>query len=209
MDFTEVERSCGYTFKDKRLLERALTLSSYDNDFNNESLECLGDSLLGFIVAEKYYLQGLNEGEITLKKQEYLSDDALRAVSERLGLHLALLHDKGDNRNKKAIPSAYEALTAAIYLDGGIKAAKEFTNATLSPAPHAFNYVGAVQEFLQGNGEPLPKYVQKDIGTPRKPVQRVTVYLRGKEFSAEDISGALAKRKAAKLAYEFLTGSID
>ena len=37
MDFTEVERSCGYTFKDKRLLERALTLSSYDNDFNNES----------------------------------------------------------------------------------------------------------------------------------------------------------------------------
>ncbi|MGN1060575.1 MAG: ribonuclease III family protein [Candidatus Coproplasma sp.] len=207
MDFKEVERSCGYTFEDKRLLERALTLSSYDNRFNNESLECLGDALLGFIVAEKYYLQGLSEGDITKKKQEYLSDDALKAVSEKLGLHLALLHDKGDSRNKKAIPSAYEALTAAIYLDGGMQAAKDFAYSTLSPAPHSFNYVGAVQELLQGNGEPSPEYSQEDIGTPRKPVLKVTVKVRGREFSAEDFSGSSAKRKAAKLAYEFLINS--
>ncbi|MGN0805532.1 MAG: ribonuclease III family protein [Candidatus Coproplasma sp.] len=207
MDFTEVERSCGYTFKDKRLLQRALTLSSYDNGFNNESLECLGDALLGFIVAEKYYLQGLSEGEITKKKQEYLSDDALKVVSERLGLHLALLHDKGDSRNKKAVPSAYEALTAAIYLDGGMQAAKDFALSTLSPAPHAFNYVGALQEVLQGNGEPLPEYLQTDIGTPRQPVLKVTVKVRGKEFSAQGGNGASAKRSAAKLAYEFITHS--
>lgn len=207
MDFGQVERSIGYTFKDKQLLKKALTLSSYDNGFNNESLECLGDSLLGFIVAEKYYLLGLTEGEITQKKQEYLSDGALKVVSERLGLHLALLHGNGDSRNKKAIPSAYEAITAAIYLDGGMEKAKEFALSTLTPAPSAFNYIGAVQEILQGNGEPLPEYFQIDIGTPQKPVQKVTVKIRGREFSAEDNSGALAKRKTAKLAYEFLIGS--
>lgn len=206
MDFTEVERSIGYTFKDKGLLQRALTLSSYDNAFNNESLECLGDSLLAFIVAEKYYHQGLSEGEITKKKQEYLSDGALKVVSEKLGLHLALLHDKGDCRNKKAIPSAYEAVTAAIYLDGGMQEAKKFALSTLAPAPSAFNYIGAVQELLQGNGEPLPVYCQVDIGTPQKPVLKVTIKVRGRQFSAEGSSGAIAKREAAKLAYEFLTG---
>lgn len=207
MDFEEVERSIGYTFKDKNILQRALTLSSYDNSFNNESLECLGDSLLGFIVAEKYYSLGLTEGEITQKKQEYLSDVALKAVSEKLGLHLALLHDKGDVRNKKAIPSAYEAVAAAIYLDGGMEKARHFALSTLTPAPSAFNYIGAVQEYLQGKGEPLPVYIQTDIGTPRKPIQKVTIKVRGREFSAEDTSGALAKRRAAELAYEYLTGS--
>ncbi|MGN1103331.1 MAG: ribonuclease III family protein [Candidatus Coproplasma sp.] len=207
MDFEEVERSIGYTFKDKKLLQKALTLSSYDNDFNNESLECLGDSLLGFIVAEKYYHQGLTEGEITKKKQEYLSDGALKIVSEKLGLHLALLKGNGDSRNKKAVPSAYEAVTAAIYLDGGMEEAVKFALSTLAPAPGAFNYIGALQEILQGNGEPLPEYEQTDIGTPRKPVLKVTIKVRGREFYAEGASGAEAKRMAAKLAYEFITGS--
>ncbi|MGN1373391.1 MAG: ribonuclease III family protein [Candidatus Coproplasma sp.] len=207
MDFEEVERSIGYTFKDRELLKKALTLSSYDNVINNESLECLGDSLLAFIVAEKFYYSGLSEGEITQKKQEYLSDGALKVVSERLGLDRALLKGNGDVRNKKAVPSAYEAVTAAIYLDGGIEEAKAFALSTLSPAPGAFNYVGAVQEILQGNGEPLPEYVQVDIGTPRKPVLKVTIKVRGREFCAEGTSGAEAKRKAACLAYEFLVGS--
>ncbi|MGN0807394.1 MAG: ribonuclease III family protein [Candidatus Coproplasma sp.] len=209
MDFGQVERNIGYTFKNRGLLKRALTLSSYDNEFNNESLECLGDSLLGFIVAEKYFSLGLSEGEITKKKQEYLSDDALKLVSEKLGLHLALLHGSGDCRNKKAIPSAYEAVTAAIYLDGGMEEARAFALSTLSPAPSAFNYIGAVQEILQGNGEPLPEYCQVDIGTPRKPILKVTVKVRGREFCSQDTSGASAKRKAAKLAYEFLTGSTE
>ena len=64
----QIEKNCGYVFKDKQLLIKALTLSSYDNDFNNQSLECLGDALLSFIVAEKYYNDGATEGEI---KGEY------------------------------------------------------------------------------------------------------------------------------------------
>ena len=147
--FSEVESACGYAFKNKELLKRALTLSSYDNVNNNESLECLGDALLTFIVAEKYYAENLSEGEITAKKQQLISDEALRPVSERLGLDKALLKDKGDNGNKKAVPSAYEAVTAAIYLDGGLEAARAFALATLTPLPNSVNYIEAVQNILQ------------------------------------------------------------
>lgn len=101
----QLEKRCGYVFKDKQLLKKALTLSSYDNSFNNEGLECLGDALLTFLVAEKYYAENLTEGEITVKKQELLSDEALRPVSERLGLAAALIKNKGDTTNKKAVPS--------------------------------------------------------------------------------------------------------
>ena len=200
----DVEKACGYSFKDKELLRRALTLSSYDNDFNNESLECLGDALLTFIVAEKYFAENLSEGEITKKKQELLSDEALRPVSERLGLAGALIHGKGDNLNKKAVPSAYEAVTAAIYLDGGLKAARRFALSTLTPATDALNYVGLLQELLQDRGEALPKYREILGGTPQSPRHIVELTVRGKNFSGEGANFKEAKKSAAKAAYRDL-----
>lgn len=199
-----VERACGYIFKDKSLLKKALTLSSYDNENNNESLECLGDALLTFIVAERYYAENLTEGEITKKKQELISDEALRPVSERLGLDKALLKDKGDNGNKKSVPSAYEAVTAAIYLDGGLEEAKRFALSTLTPLPDVLNYVGLLQELLQDAGENPPDYEKISAGTPQKPLHIVKVSVRGKIFSGEGASFADAKKLAAKAAYEHL-----
>ena len=203
-DLSKVEQACGYVFKDKGLLKKALTLSSYDNDDNNESLECLGDALLTFIVAEKYYAESLTEGEITAKKQEILSDEALRPVSERLGLDAALLRDKGDSCNKKAVPSAYEAVTAAIYLDGGLEAAKRFALSTLTPNPNAVNYVAEVQELLQAAGECLPEYKKLLGGTPQKPEHRVEATVRGKKYFGEGENFAAAKKQAARAAYEDL-----
>lgn len=190
-----VEKACGYAFKDRELLKRALTLSSYDNNFNNESLECLGDALLTFLVAEKYYAENLSEGEITKKKQELISDEALRPVSERLGLDRALLHGKGDNLNKKAVPSAYEAVTAAIYLDGGLKAARRFALSTLTPAPDVINYVAELNEIC-----PQAVY-DKTIDGARHTV-RLTV--NGKTFRGEGANFKEAKKNAAKAAYKFL-----
>lgn len=201
MELYEVERACKYVFKNKRLLKKALTLSSYDAENNNESLECLGDALLSFIVAEKYYMQGLSEGQITQKKQEYLSDTALAIVSEKLGLHLAVKRNKGDTNNKKSVPSVYEALVAAIYLDGGLNAVRQFACSTLAPAPQSFNVIGALQEELQAVGAPLPVYEQTPIGTPQKPRFKVSVTINGQAFSAEGNSVATAKRGAAQLAY--------
>lgn len=204
-DLSRVEQACGYVFKDKELLKKALTLSSYDNDCNNESLECLGDALLTFIVAEKYYAENLTEGEITAKKQEILSDEALRPVSERLGLDAALFKDKGDSFNKKAVPSAYEAVTAAIYLDGGLEAAKRFALSTLTPNPDAINYVAAVQELLQAEGESLPEYKKLLGGTPQKPSHRVEVTVRSRKYCGEGENFSAAKKRAARAVYEELT----
>ncbi|MDE7087013.1 MAG: hypothetical protein K2O67_02350 [Clostridia bacterium] len=200
----DVERACGYTFNDKDLLNKALTLSSYDNVLNNESLECLGDALLTFIVAEKYYAEKLSEGEITKKKQELLSDESLRPVSIKLGLDKALFRNKGDKGNKKAVPSAYEAVAAAIYLDGGLDEARKFALSTLTPLPTR-NYVTEVQELLQDKKEALPKYVKIAGGTPQNPVHIVKVCVRGETFTAEGANFAEAKKAAAKLAYEYLT----
>ncbi|MDE6691735.1 MAG: hypothetical protein K2K04_07170 [Clostridia bacterium] len=202
--FENVEKACGYVFKDKELLKKALTLSSYDNGNNNESLECLGDALLTFIVAEKFYAENLSEGDITKKKQEYISDEALRPVSERLGLDRALLRDKGDNGNKKSVPSAYEAMTAAIYLDGGLEAARNFALSTLTPLPDAINYVAQLQELLQADGEALPEYIKITGGTPQRPRHIIEVTVRGKVFKGEGASFADAKKLAAKAAYEYI-----
>lgn len=202
--FEGVERACGYAFKDKALLRKALTLSSYDNENNNESLECLGDALLTFIVAEKFYAENLSEGEITKKKQEYISDEALRPVSERLGLDKALLRDKGDNGNKKSVPSAYEAIAAAIYLDGGLEAARNFALSSLTPLPDALNYVALLQELLQSDGEKLPEYIKITEGTLQRPRHIIEVTVRGKVFKGEGASFADAKKLAAKAAYEYI-----
>lgn len=199
-----VERACGYTFKNKELLKKALTLSSYDNENNNESLECLGDALLTFIVAEKFYAENLNEGGITEKKQQLISDEALRPVSERLGLDRALFKDKGDNGNKKSVPSAYEAVTAAIYLDGGLEAARKFALSTLTPLPDAVNYVAELQELLQADGETPPEYIKITEGTPQRPQHIIEVTVRGKTFRSEGASFSEAKKLAAKAAYEYI-----
>lgn len=200
----QVEKACGYTFKDRELLKKALTLSSYDNENNNESLECLGDALLTFIVAERYYAENLDEGGITKKKRELISDEALRPVSERLGLDKALIKDKGDNGNKKSVPSAYEAVTAAIYLDGGLDEARKFALSTLTPLPDAVSYVAELQELLQSVGEIPPEYIKKSAGTPQRPGHIIEVTVCGRVFKGEGASFSEAKKLAAKQAYEYI-----
>ncbi len=201
--FESVEKNCGYTFKDKELLRRALTLASADNDFNNQSLECLGDALLGFIVAEKYYKLGCTEEEITVEKRALLSDEALAPVSRRLTLPENLICGKGDCNNKKAVPSAYEAMTAAIYLDGGLDEARKFALSTLTPLD-LIDYISEVQKILQSRGESAPDYVCEDLGTPKKPEFLITVTVRGKVFKGEGGNKQEAKKAAAKSLYVFL-----
>ena len=109
----ELQRALGYTFSDETILRRALTLKGANERFNNESLECLGDSLIGFVVACKFYDEGLDEGGITERKKSAVNDRALAEVSVKLGLDKALIKPKGEFKNKKAVPSAYEAVAAS------------------------------------------------------------------------------------------------
>lgn len=192
--FEDIEKACGYAFKDKALLKKALTLSSYDNENNNESLECLGDALLTFIVAERYYAENFDEGDITQMKRQLISDEALRPVSEGLGLDRALLRDKGDTCNKKAVPSAFEAVIAAIYLDGGLDEARRFAR-FLTPLPDAFDYVAALNEI-----RPSAEYVKNMDGAKHT----VSLTVDGKVFIGEGSNFKEAKKQAAKAACEYL-----
>lgn len=202
-NFEEAEKSIGYTFKDKKLLERALTLASA-SDKNNQQLEFFGDAILEFIVSERIFSDGISEGELTEKRKTLVSDSALAPVSEKLSLDKFLIRGKKDISNKKAIPSAYEAVTAAIYLDGGMEAAKQFVLSTLdfvSSAPAA-NYKGELQEILQGCGQPVPEYIRADIGTPQKHIFKVTLEVFDGVFEAQADSVKEAEQLAAKTALE-------
>lgn len=200
MDFSKLEQKIFYTFKDKKLLQRALTLASHDNNFNNQTLEFLGDAVLEFIVSDKIYDQSRSEGELTELRKDIVSDAALEPVSRRLGLDSCL---KGyEKNNKKAVPSAYEAIVAAIYLDGGIEAAKSFILKTLdfTPKKGTDNFKGALQEALQSRGENLPEYKTKNIGTPQSPRFKSVVRVFGNEFSGEGENKQAAEQSAARRA---------
>ena len=202
MAMNDVERALGYDFSDASLLRRALTLKGADEHFNNESLECLGDSLIGFVAAEKFFCDGLDEGGITSRKKSVVNDRALAEVSLALGLDAALIKPKGAFNNKKAIPSAYEAVVAAIYLDGGMAAAKDFIYRTLDFSRRERDYIACLQEALQGRGMPLPVYSQGlDEGRAGEHDFVVTVLAAGRTFYGRGANTALARRAAAAAAY--------
>ena len=201
----ELQRALGYTFSDETILRRALTLKGANERFNNESLECLGDSLIGFVVACKFYDEGLDEGGITERKKSAVNDRALAEVSVKLGLDKALIKPKGEFKNKKAVPSAYEAVAAAIYLDGGMAAASDFILRTLDLSRSEGDYIALLQEKLQSLGEKLPDYSHGfDLGDGKMHDFQVNVTVRGKSFSGRGGNTAAAKRAAAKSAYTSL-----
>ena len=206
MSLEETEKNLGYAFKDKRLLERALTLPSAGKAENNQTLEFFGDAILEFLVSEKIYDENSDEGSLTEKRKALVSDSALTPVSRRLGLDKALIRSPYDSNNKKAVPSVYEAVVAAIYLDGGIDAARKFVFSTLdfSSAETTENYKGALQEFLQSRGERCTDYICKVVVTKLIADYIVTIRFLGKTLSGEAGIKKQAEMLAAKSAMEYI-----
>ncbi len=142
----ELEQSLGYTFRDRALLDRALTHSSSANELlsgapqpeppdqlraDNERLEFLGDSILGWLVSEWLFSRfpDFNEGQLSLLKNHLVSAHHLLAASHRLdlGTHLRLGHGEetaGGRSKQRLLVNAFEAVLAAVYLDGGVDAAR-------------------------------------------------------------------------------------
>src|SRR5688572_19189744 len=138
-EFEPLERTIEYRFRDRGLLEHALTHRSRVHEdasggvFDNESMEFLGDSVLGFVIADMLFRQfpQHNEGQKSKLKASIVSAAALARLAERLGLGEFLILGRGEEktggRRKHAIiADCYEALIAAIYLDGGIVPAQGF-----------------------------------------------------------------------------------
>ena len=164
---TKLEQGLGYTFRNKTLLENALTHSSYANENrerhlpDNERLEFLGDSILGFVVAEYLYrnFPDKPEGELTRIRADLVCERNLAeaAATIELGSYLLLGHgeEQGGGRKRDSIVSdAMESVIAASFMDGGFAAAKEIIDRLIlsnipKGRPRNFDYKTAFQELVQ------------------------------------------------------------
>ena len=156
---TKLEQGLGYTFRNKALLENALTHSSYANENrerhlpDNERLEFLGDSILGFVVAEYLYrnFPDKPEGELTRIRADLVCERNLAeaAATIELGSYLLLGHgeEQGGGRKRDSIVSdAMESVIAASFMDGGFAAAKEIIDRRIRPGSRqAFRGRGAAE----------------------------------------------------------------
>ena len=134
----ELEKTIGYTFSDINLLRVAMTHTSYANESrkkepHNERLEFLGDSVPSTVVADYLFHEAghLPEGELTRKRASLVCEQALFGFARQIGLgkylRLGRGEERGGGRQRPSILSdAFEALIAAIYLDGGLEPARKF-----------------------------------------------------------------------------------
>lgn len=172
----ELEAALGYTFHDKHILENALTHSSYANENrerglrDNERLEFLGDSILGFVVAEYLYrnLPDKPEGELTRIRADLVCEKNLAraAATLQLGSYLLLGHGEehcGGRKRDSIVSDAMESVIAASYMDGGFQAAKGIIDRLILcdvPAgkPHNYDYKTALQELVQRKKDQVLHY---------------------------------------------------
>ncbi len=174
-DLKDFQDKIGYTFKKEDLLLRAFSHSSYVNErqnggTSNERLEFLGDSVLGFITAEYFYLNftKMPEGELTKLRAATVCESSLFSFAKELDLGNFLLLGRGEtvtggNNRPSILADAFEALLAAIYLDGGMGAAKRFAlNFIKNACDKAVSFKDhktILQEVIQKNPEESVEYV--------------------------------------------------
>lgn len=187
-----LENLIGHKFKDIGLLERALTHRSwaYENlpssdeqairDGQNESMEFLGDSILGAIIAERLFQAHpkATEGELTLMKHNLVSTATLARIAEEMELGKYFKVGRGEEktggRKKQALlANTLEAVIAAVFLDGGYAAARVFVTGIFADAMKAatprnsIDHKTTLQELLQGEKRSAPSYrVIETVGPP-------------------------------------------
>ena len=173
MDFSEFEKKIGYTFKNKDLLHEALSHSSYANEYrhgrnSNERLEFLGDSVLSIVVSEHLFthFKHLPEGELTKIRASLVCENALYEFSKKIDMgHYILL-------GKSISSGSFEAVIAAVCLDGGMEEARKSVLGFLpehldrNSAKALHDYKTVLQEVIQRNPEEKVEYVLKEQSGP-------------------------------------------
>lgn len=218
-----LEEEIGYIFKDKELLKKALTHTSYayeQNKESNEKLEFLGDSILEFITSDYLYknYQNLKEGEMTKVRATVVCENSLYEVAQMHNFSDFLYLGKSERKIKKEVRPAIladsvEAVIAAIYLDGGIEEAQKFIIKNLKePIKVASKHVGqkdyktVLQEKLQKHGEVEIKYtITKESGPDHNKTFEAKVEYNNKMLAiGVGKSKKLAEMEAARKALENL-----
>src|SRR6516165_4034641 len=177
----ECQKAIGYHFRQPDLLRSALTHASGANTrlASNERMEFLGDSVLGLITCEQLYLRfpDYQEGDLTKIKSVVVSRRTCARISKKLNLGDFLFMGKGMHAHS-AVPASlladvYESLVAAIYLDGGLEAAKTFILKDLGPeieevaeGAHGGNFKSLLQQVAQREFNATPQYILLDEKGP-------------------------------------------
>lgn len=176
----QLQNNLGYKFKDISLLRTALTHSSHANEKNdgtvcNERLEFLGDSILGFVSA-KYFYENFDcpEGELTKHRAAKVCENALCTFARELQIGPALLLGKGEirmggNDRPSILADAFEAVLAAVYLDGGLEEAAKIVLRFIprhDVLEQVKDYKTILQEVVQRNREEHVEYVLTDSSGP-------------------------------------------
>ncbi len=219
----DLEAAIGYQFCNISYLQNALAHSSYANERwhnsfkSNERLEFLGDSVLGFVVAEYLYSQFPNhlEGDLTRMRADLVCETALAKAARKidLGKHILLGNgeEQGGGRKRASILSdAFESVIAAIYLDGGMAVAKDFIMRFVldekPQQPQNRDYKTALQELVQQKKNQVLAYAMVGESGPDHNKQfAVELSLNGKVVGrGEGTSKKRAEQMAAKAAMEAL-----
>ena len=233
-DAEQLEAGLGHQFANPELLERALTHSSVVPELraeqgehslqdiqNNERMEFLGDSVLQLLASE-HLLQAFpdwSEGQLSKSRARIVNSRSLEDAARRLSLGEHLILGRGEEktggRDKPAIlADAFEAVVAAVYLDAGLEAARGMLERTLFL--HAMEERGtriadsdrksALQEFLQGRGQPNAEYrLTGETGPDHQKVFLVEVWINGDRLAdGEGSTKKEAEQRAAQKALEVL-----
>ena len=204
-------RSIGYNFKNKKLLDEAITHKSVNSDFNNERLEFLGDSVISLIVSEALHFEesSLDEGKLSIYRSRIVSRSSLSKAGLKIKLnkylHAGSALNNNQNLTETIIGNTLEALIGAIFLDSDFLKAKEITLSILDIdfskllLEEQKDSKTLLQEFLQSLDEDLPEYVttEKKQNGEIYFVSEVTLPMHNVFGKGQGKSKKLAEQEAA------------
>ena len=206
----KIEIILDYTFKDKSLLKQSLIHKSFDNIYNNEKLEFLGDRVLGLIISKKLIeiYPNEKEGIIDKKFAHLVNKKTCSEIAKKLNLnqymYLGQSHQSAQKSADKIMSDCLEALIGAIYLDSGLKSAEKFVfkfwkkyldNSSLTPIDSKTQ----LQEYSLKRFKKLPEYTfYKKTGPQHRPLFKIDVQItNSKKFNGLGTSKKMAQQNAA------------
>jgi len=228
-DLSSFEDRLGYRFERRDLLTRALSHKSYSHEarneeaLDNETFEFLGDSVLGFVIGDILFKQfpALDEGALSKMKAYLVSATSLAEKARSYGMgeviYLGVGEEKSGGRKKESLlANLFEAMIAAVYLDGGIEPARALIERSFAKDIESIDaedllfkdYKTALQELAQGQGLQLPEYsVVQEVGPDHEKRFIVEVKVGSLVTRGEGSSKKEAQQQAAKQALrDYATG---
>lgn len=209
---TELENLIGYEFKDKTLLNTALTHQSYANDNMTESyerLEFLGDAIIEFVVTDFVY-NNLNfeVGVLTKLRASLVSTDYLVGISKNLGLDKLALRSKSLSQlGKKNIADLFESLIGSVYVDGGLEEAKKLIDKYIIKGmenirfvlKNSIDYKTKFQEYMQSLSRTFEYKTISSTGLDHEKKHTVGLWVEGKKITeVTATSKQIAEEKCAE-----------